>query len=57
MWELIDRIVRNWKTSGAAVIAGFILFAQYRGWIISIEEIAIWTAFIEAIILLFAKDK
>lgn len=56
MKELWERLVKNWKTSGVAIIALLLLVGKWFG--IEIAQADMDTLFtgILAIILLFAKD-
>ena len=55
--EIWNRIAKNWRTSSVAIIAGAVIVARWQGYIVSGTEIITVLAAIEALILLFAKDK
>jgi len=56
MKELWERIAKNWKTSGVAVIAFVLLIGKWFGIEVTQEEINTLLTGILAVILLFAKD-
>jgi len=56
MWELWDRIVRNWKTSGVAIIAAAVVIARWYGVNLTTADINTVITGILAVVLLFAKD-
>jgi len=56
MWELWERIVRNWKTSGVAIIAAAVIVARWYGIDITSADINTVIVGILAVVLLFAKD-
>lgn len=56
MFELWDRVVRNWKTSSVAILAAGVIVVKWFGYTISGDEVSAVIIGIQALILLFAKD-
>jgi len=53
---MLDRIIKNWKTTIAALIPAAVVVAAWLGFNIDPEKLAMLAAAAYVIILLFSKD-
>ena len=54
---MLDRIIKNWKTSIAAVIPAIVVIVGYWGFQIDPEKLATLAAAFYALLLIFSKDQ
>jgi len=54
---MLDRIIKNWKTSIAAVIPAIVVVVGYWGFQIDPEKLATLAAAFYALLLIFSKDQ
>ena len=54
--RMLDRIIKNWKTTVAAVIPAIAAILVHFGFNISVETLSMYAAAVYVIILLFSKD-
>jgi len=53
---MFDRIIKNWKTTMAAVLPAVAAILAHFGFDLSLETLSMYAAALYAIILLFSKD-
>ena len=56
LYNIWNRVVKNWQTSSVAIIAAAIVVASWFGFQTSAKEVAIVICGLQTLVLLFAKD-
>ena len=56
LYNIWNRVVKNWQTSSVAIIAAAIVVASWFGLETSAKEVAVVVCGIQTLVLLFAKD-